>query len=429
MASRTTIIDMTNASDKPMHTLATQARLAAQKLLDLGPSDRRRILDAMADTLSYQQGSILEANACDVESARQAGLAPAMVDRLRLTEARFTAMVDGVRQIAALDDVIGTTLDTRTLRSGISMRKVRVPMGVVLIIYESRPNVTADAAALCFKAGSAAILRGGSESLRSNIAIARALLQGGEAAGMPPHAIQVVPTAERSAVSDLLQMESAIDLVIPRGGESLIRAVAEQSRIPVLKHYKGVCHVYVDRAADLDMALNILENAKCQRPGVCNAAETLLVHQDVADVFLPRAAERLTKRHVELHADERACALMPGSMPASAEHWSTEYLDLILNVAVVDSIDHAIDHINRFGTRHSDAIVTSDRHAADMFTRRVDSATVYVNASTRFTDGFEFGLGAEIGISTDKLHARGPCGVEELMTYKYILEGTGQIRT
>jgi len=429
MASQPSIIDRTAAMNKQMTALAAHARDAAHKTLDLTAEDRIRILRAIADELTNQESLICRANELDVAAAENAGLAGAMVDRLKLTKARYEAMVQGVREIAALPDAVGEVLDERTLRSGIVRKKVRVPMGVVLVIYESRPNVTADAAALCFKAGSAVILRGGSEAVHTNTAIEQAMRAGGEREGLPQGAIQLVPTTDRAAVSALLRLSAHIDLVIPRGGESLIRAVAEQSRVPVLKHYKGVCHVYVDRAADLDMALAIIENAKCQRPGVCNAAETLLVHHEVANDFLPRAANMLTKRNVELRADERARLLMPGSSPVHEDDWSTEYLDLILAVGVVDSLADAIAHINRFGTRHSDAIVTSDRSAADEFTRRVDSATVYVNASTRFTDGFEFGMGAEIGISTDKLHARGPCGLEELMTYKYILEGTGQVRS
>jgi glutamate-5-semialdehyde dehydrogenase len=428
MASRPTIIDRTEGVDKQMATLASQARKAALDLLDFTAADRVRILEAIADELTHQRSSILRANEQDVTAMTESGLAAAIVDRLRLTPERYLGMVEGVRQIAALPDAVGKVLDVRTLTSGVRLKKVRVPMGVVLVIYESRPNVTADAAALCFKAGSAVILRGGSEAMHTNAAIERALRAGGERAGLPSGAIQLVPTTDRAAVSALLQMDSLIDLVIPRGGESLIRAVAEQSRVPVLKHYKGVCHVYVDRAADLEMALKIIENAKCQRPGVCNAAECLLVHRDVAERFLPAAAKVLGEHNVELRADERARTYMPSAKAVTGEDWSTEYLDLILSVGVVDSLADAVAHINTYGTRHSDAIVTGDTRAADEFTRHVDSATVYINASTRFTDGFEFGMGAEIGISTDKLHARGPCGLEELMTYKYILEGDGHVK-
>ena len=424
----TTIIDTREALDQQMARLAGQARAAALKLLDFAAADRTRILHAMADELTHQRASILAANEQDFAAAEKSGMDGAMLDRLRLNDARFRAMVDGVRQIALLPDAIGEVLDARTLASGIRLKKVRVPLGVVLVIYESRPNVTADAAALCFKAGSAVILRGGSEAFDTNTAIAQALVSGGANAGLPDGAIQLVSTTDRAAVNVLLQLDSLIDLVIPRGGESLIRAVAEQSRIPVMKHYKGVCHVYVDRAADFEMALKIIENAKCQRPGVCNAAECLLVHKDIAEKFLPQAAKLLGVRRVELRADDRARTHMPHAKPITENDWSTEYLDLILSVGVVDSLADAAQHINRYGTRHSDAIITDDRDAADEFTRRVDSAVVYVNASTRFTDGYEFGLGAEIGISTDKLHARGPCGIEELLTYKYILEGDGHVR-
>jgi glutamate-5-semialdehyde dehydrogenase len=296
------------------------------------------------------------------------------------------------------------------------------------MIYEARPNVTADAAGLCLKAGNAVILRGGSEAHASNTAIVEALDEGARSAGLPASAIQLVPTTDRDAVAALLRMDEHIDLVIPRGGESLIRAVAEQSRVPVLKHYKGVCHVYVDKAADLEMALRIVINAKCQRPGVCNAMECLLVHQAVADPFLPRAARALLEQRVEIRGDAETRRLVPQAVAATEADWSTEYLDLILSCRVVPDLDAAIEHIERYGTHHSDVIVTADPDAARRFTREVDSAAVYVNASSRFTDGAEFGLGAEIGISTDKLHARGPCGLEALTTYKYVIEGNGQVR-
>jgi glutamate-5-semialdehyde dehydrogenase len=301
-------------------------------------------------------------------------------------------------------------------------------LGVIAMIYESRPNVTADAAALCLKAGNAVILRGGSEALRSNRAVLEAMLAGGASHGLPDDAIQLVGCADRAAVHELLKLDSLVDLVIPRGGEGLIHAVAEHSRIPVLKHYKGVCHVYIDRAADLAMARRIAVNAKCQRPGVCNAMETLLVDELVADRFLPDLAGDLREHGVELRGDPGAASLVPGLEPVREDDWSREYLDLVLNVGVVAGVDAAVDHINRYGSHHTDVIVTGDEETARRFTRDVDSATVAVNASSRFTDGFEFGMGAEIGISTDKLHARGPCGVEELTTYKYVVHGTGQIR-
>ena len=337
-------------------------------------------------------------------------------------------MAQGMREVARLRDPIGEEMSVTRRPNGLVIRKVRVPLGVLAVIYESRPNVTADAAGLCFKASNAVILRGGSEALASNTAILDAMLAAGASAGLPEDAIQLVPTTDRAAVHALLQMDQYLDLVIPRGGESLIRAVAQQSKVPVLKHYKGVCHVYVDRAADLDMAMSIALNAKCQRPGVCNAMETLLVHEAVADEFLPRVGEALVAKGVEIRGDAHTCRLIPQAGPATESDWSEEYLDLILAVRVVGDLAAAVAHIERYGTHHSDVIVTADDDGAQRFTHEVDSATVYVNASSRFTDGYEFGLGAEIGISTGKLHARGPCGLEELTTYKYIIQGTGQIR-
>jgi glutamate-5-semialdehyde dehydrogenase len=408
--------------------MGRRARSAVPRLAGLDAEARQRILVAMAGSLLSQRDAIESANASDCESAAAAGLSAAMLDRLRLDGSRIEAMAAGLRQVAALPDPLDALLGVVNRPNGLVIRKVRVPLGTIAVIYESRPNVTADAAALCFKAGNAVILRGGSEAAASNAAIHDAMTAAGRDAGLPDHAIQFVPTTDRAAVRALLQMDEAIDLVIPRGGESLIRAVAEQSRVPVLKHYKGVCHVYVDRAAELDMAVAIAVNAKCQRPGVCNAMETLLVHEAIAETFLPRVAELLAGEGVEIRGDTVTCRLVPGAKPASERDWSEEYLDLILSVRVVDDLSAAIDHIERYGTRHSDVIVTADDNAARRFTREVDSAAVYVNASCRFTDGAEFGLGAEIGISTDKLHARGPCGIEELTTYKYVIEGTGQVR-
>jgi glutamate-5-semialdehyde dehydrogenase len=351
-----------------------------------------------------------------------------MLDRLELSERRIGEMAGGLRAVAALPDPVGRSLGRRRRPNGLLIVKRRVPIGVILIVYESRPNVTADAAALCVKAGNAVILRGGKEAFHSNQAIAGALQAGGAAAGLPEHAVQFVATTDRDAVRELVRMHDRVDLAIPRGGESLIRAVVEQARVPVIKHYKGVCHVYVDAAADLDMALKIVENAKCQRPGVCNAMETLLVHEAVAPAFLPRLRELCARRGVEVRADAAARGLVPSFKEATEEDWYAEYLDLILALRVVSGVEEAIDHVNHYGSRHSDAIVTGDPAAARAFTRGVDSACLYVNASTRFTDGGEFGLGAEMGISTDKLHARGPMGLEELTTYKYIVEGVGQVR-
>ncbi len=401
---------------------------AARTLSTLETSQKNRGLEAMADGIMAGRKAIQAANDHDVEVGKAAGLAAAILDRLMLNDDRIEAMADGLREIAQLSDPIGELLSTTRRPNGLVIRKVRVPLGVVAVIYESRPNVTADAAALCFKTSNAVILRGGSEAQASNAAILKAMPTGSAEAGLPEHAIQLVPTTDRAAVHALLQMDQYLDLVIPRGGESLIRAVAEQSKVAVLKHYKGVCHVYVDRAADLDMAIRIAVNAKCQRPGVCNAMETLLVHKAVADEFLPQVGEVLTSQGVQIRGDDYTCTLIPHAQPATEQDWFEEYLDLILSVRVVADLDTAIDHIETFGTHHSDVIVTADDDAAQRFTREVDSATVYVNASSRFTDGYEFGLGAEIGISTGKLHARGPCGLEELTTYKYIIQGTGQIR-
>ena len=405
--------------------MGRRARSAAPRVAGLDAGTRNGVLDAMAAALIESQDSILAANTRDCEAAKAAGLSAALIDRLLLDASRVEAMADGLRQVAALPDPLGVDLTVIRRPNGLIIRKVRVPLGVVAVIYESRPNVTADAAAVCFKAGNAVILRGGSEAAASNAAIHEAMIA---VVCLPADAIQMVPTTDRAAVRTLLGLDQMIDLVIPRGGESLIRAVAEQSRVPVLKHYKGVCHVYVDRAADLDMALAIAVDAKCRRPGVCNAMETLLVHEAVAEAFLPMLGDTMDAEGVELRGDERTRALVPMALPAAEGDWSEEYLDLILAVRVVGDLEAAMRHIDHYGTRHSDVIVTTDDAAARRFTTEVDSAAVYVNASSRFTDGAEFGLGAEIGISTDKLHARGPCGVEELTTYKYVIEGSGQVR-
>jgi len=408
--------------------IGARALHASRAMVGLAPRRKRAILEAMADELGARRAAIQAANAADVADGRAAGLSAALIDRLTLSDARFDAMVNGVREVAALPDPVGRRIWRRTRPSGIVIEKRRVPLGVVAIIFESRPNVTADAAVLCIKTANAVILRGGKEALRSNRAIAEALAAGGARAGLPEHAVQLIPTIDRDAVRELVQLEGLVDVVIPRGGESLIRAVVEHARIPVLKHYKGVCHLYVDAAADLDMALRIAENAKCQRPGTCNAIEKLLVHERVAAAFLPRFADLAARRGIAVRADAAASALVPAFAAAADGDWDEEYLDLILAVKVVPSVEAAIDHINRRGSHHSDAIVTADRRTADRFLQAVDSAAVYVNASTRFTDGGEFGMGAEMGISTDKLHARGPMGLEELTTYKYRVTGTGQVR-
>ncbi len=406
-----------------------QRALAASRALALLSSRRKNgILQAMADQLIADKPSIQQANAADMEAGRQAGLSAAMLDRLQLTGARIDAMAQGLRDVAALPDPVGRPIRRWTRPNGLQIVKRRVPIGVIGIIYESRPNVTADAAALCFKTSNAVILRGGKEAVRSNGAIVRSMTTGGRLQSLPENAIQLIQTTDHTAIRELVQLEGLVDLIIPRGGETLIRAVMENARVPVIKHYKGVCHVFVDQSADPDMALDIIENAKCQRPGVCNAIEKVLLHEAIATEFLPRLIQRLQAHNVELRGDEAARRIVPAMKPATESDWTAEYLDLILAVRIVPSVKAAAEHINRYGSHHSDAIVAASAAAQKAFAEAVDSATVYVNASTRFTDGGEFGMGAEIGISTDKLHARGPMGLEELTTYKYVIRGTGQIR-
>ncbi|MCS7089679.1 MAG: glutamate-5-semialdehyde dehydrogenase [Verrucomicrobiota bacterium] len=420
--------------------LARRAKAAARALALLNTAEKNQCLLAMADRLEQQTSALLEANREDMQAAEAAGLRPAMLDRLRLDAGRVQAMARGLREVAALPDPVGRILDERVRPNGLRLRKVTVPIGVIVIIYEARPNVTADAAGLCFKSGNATILRGGREAFHTNRLIAALLVQAGQAAlgqRFPAEAIQLVPTAEREAIPILLSLTSYVDLCIPRGGEGLIRAVAECSRVPVIKHYKGVCHVYVDRDADPDMAERIVINAKCQRPAVCNAMETLLVDRSIAAQFLPRVGAELARRKVQLRADAEAIRLLSGVRtepplelrPAIEQDWYTEYNDLILNVRVVNGVQEAIEHINQYGSAHSDAIVTANETTAQRFLNGVDAAAVYWNASTRFTDGGEFGMGAEIGISTDKVGARGPMGLEELTSYKWIGIGQGQIRT
>jgi len=407
-----------------MRLLAERSRDAARALAKLETKTKNAALIAMADGLERNAEKIEAANAKDVAAGKAAGLSSAVLDRLLVDDKRVREMAEGVREVAALDDPVGKTISEWTRPNGIRIQKVRVPLGVILIIYESRPNVTADAACLCFKTGNAVILRGGSEAIRSNLAIAEAM----NAPGIPPNSITVVPTTDRTAVDELLQLDEYINLCIPRGGEGLIRAVAEKSRIPVIKHYKGVCHVYVDGEADLDMAERIVINAKCQRPAVCNAMETLLVDARVADSFLPRIGKALVERKVELRGDDRTRRLLPNAKAAVENDWYAEYLDLILAVRVVNGVGEAIDHITKYGSAHSDAIVTRDRATAEKFLREVDSSSVFWNVSTRLADGGQYGFGAEIGISTDKLHARGPMGLEELTSYKFVVVGDGQLR-
>ena len=421
-----------------MTQLAKQAKAASRELSRLATGDKNACLLAMAGALEQSEAAIKEANARDMEVGASMGLSAAMLDRLKLDDKRITGMAKGLREVAALPDPVGRLLDERVRPNGLKLRKVSTPIGVVVIIYESRPNVTADAASLCFKSGNATILRGGKEALNSNVAIAQIMIEAGKRtlAAFPEQAIQVVPTTDREAIKELLSLTQYVDLCMPRGGEGLIRAVAECSKVPVIKHYKGVCHVYVDGEADLKMAEEIALNAKVQRPAVCNAMETLLVDRQVAGVFLPAVAQRLGEKEVELRVDAETEAILKCGVRspkseirrATEQDWFTEYNDYILNVRVVDGVRQAIDHINHYGSSHSDSIVTRNEGRANQFLGEVDSAAVYWNASTRFTDGGEFGMGAEIGISTDKIGARGPMGLEELTTYKWIGIGTGQVR-
>ena len=422
-----------------MTHLAKQARAASRDLSRLPTAAKNACLLAMAGALERSAPAIKDANALDMEVGAKLGLSSAMLDRLKLDDQRIAAMARGLREVAALPDPVGRVLDERVRPNGLKLRKVSTPIGVVVIIYESRPNVTADAASLCFKSGNATILRGGKEALNSNLAIARIMIEAGQRTlpAFPGHAIQVVPTTDREAIKELLSLTQYVDLCMPRGGEGLIRAVAECSKVPVIKHYKGVCHVYVDADADLKMAEAIVLNAKLQRPAVCNAMETLLVDRKIASAFLPVMGQRLSERNVQLRADAEAEAILKSALRsphseirrATEQDWFTEYNDYILNVRVVDGVRQAIDHINHYGSAHSDSIVTRDEARAKQFLNEVDSATVYWNASTRFTDGGEFGMGAEIGISTDKIGARGPMGLEELTSYKWIGIGTGQVRS
>ena len=419
--------------EQEIHTIGRRAREASRALARLSATQKNKILIAMADELVVRSPEILAANAEDTTAAEKNGLTKAAIDRLRLTPDRISGMADGIRQVAALEDPVGEILRDWTRPNGIRIQKIRTPIGVIGIIYESRPNVTADAAVLCLKTGNAVILRGGSEALASNLAIAKALQAGGFQAGLPDFSVQLIPTKDREAVKIMAAMDQFMDVIIPRGGHSLIEAVVNAARMPVIKHYDGICHVYVDREADLQMALDIAINAKCQRPGVCNALETLLVHRDIAQDFFQLATPAMDAAHVEIVADPESFKILSSLHYKSLREaddttWRTEWLDLILSVRIVDDLAAAIDHIETFGSHHSDAIITRNSATAETFLASVDSATVYWNASTRFTDGGEFGFGAEIGISTDKLHARGPMGLEELTTYKYLIRGEGQIR-
>lgn len=433
MNSQQSKVDGQSAGSPELHRemsfLAKQAQKAARRAVVLSAEQKNRVLEAMAAELEASRAQVQEANQKEVREGRDNGLTEAMCDRLLLSDARYQSMVQGLRDLIQLKDPVGEELQTVVRPNGLKIRKVRVPIGVIVIVYESRPNVTADAAGLCVKTSNAVILRGGREAFASNKAIAEALQRGAAAGGLPENMIQFVTTTDRAAVRELVCLEDFVDLVIPRGGEGLIRAVSEMSRVPVLKHYKGVCHTYVDKSAEMDMAMAICENAKCQRPGVCNAMETLLVHEDIAPTFLPKLAERFNSLGVLVKGDEDVRNLVPDAQEAGEEDWHAEYLDLTLAVRVVSSLEQAVEHVNTYGSQHTDAIVAESKEAQRSFAELVDSGVVMINASSRFNDGGEFGMGAEMGISTDKLHARGPVGPEELTTYKYVVEGSGQIRS
>ena len=407
---------------------AKAAKRASRVLATLSTDVKNRALNLMADAIEEKADLIKEENRKDLEAGEAKGLSKALLDRLLLNDKRIKAMAVGLREIAALPDPVGEVVRMWKRPNGLMIGKMRVPLGVVGIIYESRPNVTADAAGLCVKSGNAVLLRGGSEAINSNRVIVQILREACAKAGVPEDAVSFIDITDRSAVNEMLKLEDYIDLIVPRGGEGLIRFVAENSRIPVVYHYKGVCHTYVDKYADLKMAEEICFNAKVQRPGVCNAMETMLVHRDVAESFLPSMCERFREAGVEIRGCERTKKIVPWVKEATEEDWYAEYLDLILAVKVVDSLEEAIDHINTYGSHHSDAIVTENYERGMRFLREVDSAAVYINASTRFTDGFEFGLGAEMGISTQKLHVRGPMGLEDLTCLKFVILGCGQIR-
>ena len=417
-----------SATRVQVETLAREARRAARTVGLASAATRTAAILGAAQALRARAAEILAANAEDVAAAASAGLAPALLDRLRLDPARLEAVAAAAEAVAAQTDPVGEVLETWDRPNGLRITRRRVPIGLVAIVYESRPNVTVDAAVLCLRSGNACVLRGGSEALRTNLALGEALADGLAAAGLPRAAVALVPTADREAVAVLGGLDGVVDLIVPRGGPGLIAAVTATARVPVVKHDAGICHVYVHAAADLAMAETVVINAKCQRPGVCNAAETLLVDAAVAPRFLPRLATALATRDTAVRACPAAWPLMPCSQAASESDWSTEHLALILNVRVVPGIDEALAHIARHGSGHSEAILTADPEAARRFLAEVDSACVYHNASTRFTDGGEFGFGAEVGISTGRLHARGPMGARELTTFKFTIEGTGQVR-
>ena len=420
---------MTLRISEVLELIGQRAAAASRILAQTTTAKKDEALLAIARRIEQETPAILAANEEDLRAGAQSGLSSAMLDRARLDSKRIQTIANSVREVVQLTDPVGEVLKEWSRPNGLKISKRRVPIGVIGIIYESRPNVTSDAASLCLKAGNAVILRGGSEAIRSNLALAEAISKGCQDAGLPEYAIQLVPSTDRAAVTLMAQLDRYIHLIIPRGGRSLIETVTSAARMPVIKHFDGVCAAYVDRAADLQMAEQIVINAKCQRPSVCNAIETMLVHQEVARRFLPGCADALWQRGVELRGDSLTQEILGSKvLPAVEEDWRTEYLDLVLAIKTVNSLQGAVDHIETYGSHHSDAIISEDRLVAEKFLNQVDSATVFWNASTRFNDGAEFGFGAEIGISTDRLHARGPMGLEELTSYKYLVEGTGQIR-
>jgi glutamate-5-semialdehyde dehydrogenase len=408
--------------------VARRAKQAAAEMMQITGAQKNGWLRRSARLLTERCVALAEANRCDLAAAPGFGLSAAQGDRLRLTPDRIQSIAHALEEVAMLPDPVGEVIWSSVRPNGLQVQKVRVPLGVVFFIYESRPNVTADAAALCIKSGNAVILRGGKEAAHSNAAIAEILAEAAADVGLPGDAVQLVATPDREAVGHFLRLPEYISVAIPRGGEGLIRRVSQEAKMPVIKHYAGNCHVYLDRAADPDMAERIVVNAKCQRMGVCNAAESLVVHAAVAPTLLPRVCRALVQRGIEIRGDQRTRQLFPQAVPATEEDYGKEYLGPVISVKVVDSLDEAVEHISRYGSQHTDAIVTGDLAAAREFTARIDSSAVMVNASTRFNDGGEFGLGAEIGISTDKFHARGPCGLNELTSYKYVVYGSGQLR-
>ena len=409
--------------------IAQDARKASRGLRNVGRDQKDKALESMAQKLLENREKILFENQKDVAAAREAGISSAMLDRLTLNDSVIASMSDGLKEVAMLPDPVGEMPGLWTRPNGLRVGRVRIPLGVIGFIYESRPNVTVDAAGLCLKSGNAVILKGGSEAIHSNMILGNLMGEALLEAGIPQKAVQVIPTTDRAAVSALISLEDYLDVIIPRGGEGLIRFVSEHSRVPVLKHYKGVCHVYVDKSAALDMAVEICFNAKVQRPGVCNAMETLLVHESVAEAFLPKMGEKFAAAGVEIRGCPKTLALLPKAVPVTESDWPAEFLDLVLAVKIVSNMTEALDHIETYGSQHTEAIITNDYQRSQQFLAQVDSSVVLVNASTRFNDGNQLGLGAEIGINTSKLHAFGPMGLEELTTTKFVVYGQGQIRS